>query len=420
MELRAGYKRTEVGAIPEDWEIKPLAEVFQFLPTGSNPRNDLNFSDEVRYIHYGDIHTKWRYFLDCERENIPRISAAKVQNLPPLQDGDIVMADASEDYDALALAVEIKNVKHLRIVSGLHTIVLRADKQMLSDGFKGYIFANKPIHDALVKVSTGTSVNSIVKSAIKNVPIVFPPTEREQLAIAAALSDTDALIRSLDELIEKKQNIKQGAMQELLTGKRRLAGFSGEWESKTVGDLTERFVNGSTPSTRQPEFWRGNIPWITGADIIGQKVAVVRRFITGDAVKHSSTNVIEKGNMLIVTRTGVGKLTVAPFDVAISQDFTGVYLKQESVIAEYLFRYLDFCSEKLKALNQGTSIKGVTRDQLSSFVVATPTIAEQCAIAEVLSDMDAEIERLQERRDKLAEIKIGMMQELLTGKTRLV
>ncbi len=191
-------------------------------------------------------------------------------------------------------------------------------------------------------------------------------------------------------------------MQQFLTGKTRLPGFSPEWKAKTLEEIGEKFVNGGTPSTQKSDYWQGNIPWITGADVINQRIVDVRRYITTEAVKNSSTNIVERGNLLLVTRTGVGKLAVAPFDVAISQDITGIYVKKEQASVGYLFHYLDFNSETLKSLNQGTSIAGITRETLLSTNIYLPSLPKQTAIAAVLSDMDAEIAALEQKRTRLA------------------
>ena len=147
---------------------------------------------------------------------------------------------------------------------------------------------------------------------------------------------------------------------------------------------------------------------------------MIRRYITNDAVKNSSTNVIEKGHLLLVSRTGVGKLAIAPFDVAISQDFTGIYVKNEELLAEYLYRYFDFNQSTLQSQNQGTSIQGITRDTLSAIPIPLPPLPEQQAIAQILTDMDAEIKALEQKQAKYKAIKQGMMQELLTGRIRLL
>ncbi|KCZ72788.1 restriction endonuclease S subunit [Candidatus Methanoperedens nitroreducens] len=192
-----------------------------------------------------------------------------------------------------------------------------------------------------------------------------------------------------------------------------------DWEVKKLGEIVRKFVNGGTPSTQFENYWNGNIPWITGADILNQEVSAIRRYITNDAVKHSSTNVIEKGNLLLVSRTGVGKLAIAPFDVAISQDFTGIYVKNEELLTEYLYRYFDFNQSTLQSQNQGTSIQGITRDTLSSIPIPLPPLPEQQAIASALSDVDALISALEQLITKKRNIKQGAMQQLLTGKKRL-
>ncbi len=189
----------------------------------------------------------------------------------------------------------------------------------------------------------------------------------------------------------------------------------------TLGKVVSKFVNGGTPSTQHEEYWNGNIPWITGADILGQKVSDIRRFITKDAVKNSSTNIVSKGNLLLVSRTGVGKLAIAPCDIAISQDFTGIYTEEDLLSVEYLFRFLDLHQSILIGQNQGTSIRGITREILSALTIFYPlSTEEQIAITTILNDMDAEIATLEDKLAKARQIKQGMMQELLTGSVRLV
>ncbi len=265
----------------------------------------------------------------------------------------------------------------------------------------------------------GTHMPRTDWDVIKNHEVLLPSLN-EQQSIATALSDVDTLITSLDKLIAKKRDIKQTTMQQLLTGKTRLPEFRDAWVVKTLGEIGEEFVNGGTPSTQKSEYWQGKIPWITGADIIDQRVSEIRRFITAEAIKNSATNIIEKCNLLLVTRTGVGKLAIAPFDVAISQDITGIYVKKELALIEYLFHYFNYNAEILRNLNQGTSIAGITRETLLSTKIYLPSLSEQQAIATVLSDMDAEIVALEQKRDKVRALKQGMMQELLTAKTRLV
>ena len=193
-----------------------------------------------------------------------------------------------------------------------------------------------------------------------------------------------------------------------------------DWEVSALRNIVVKFVNGGTPSTENSSFWSGNIPWITGADILNQTVAVIRHRITEEAVRSSSTNVIAKGNLLIVSRTGVGKLAIAPCDIAISQDFTGVIPNREKILANYLFRYFDYRPHVLAKQNQGTSIKGITRDVLAAILIPLPSLAEQRAIVEALSDVDGSLATLGALLAKKQAIKKATMQELLTGSIRLI
>jgi len=219
-QLLTGKKR--LPGFSGEWEVKTFEECFSFLPTGSNSRSELSEYGDIKYIHYGDIHTKWSLILDCEKEILPLIAEEKVKNLPLLEDGDLVIADASEDFEGTGKSIEIKNVKGEKIVAGLHTLLLRGDKTKVADGFKAYITSIKAVKNSLVKIATGISVFGISKNNLKSIEIPLPPAIEEQQAIAHILSDMDAEIAALERKREKYTALKQGMMQELLTGRTRL------------------------------------------------------------------------------------------------------------------------------------------------------------------------------------------------------
>jgi type I restriction enzyme S subunit len=187
-----------------------------------------------------------------------------------------------------------------------------------------------------------------------------------------------------------------------------------DWKLVRLKDIALSFINGGTPSTKVNSFWEGNIPWITGADFENQKIKKIRRYITEEAVKSSSTNIIPKESLLVVTRTGVGKLAIAPFDIAISQDITGLIIDSTKTSANYIFWYLINISWRLKYLVQGTSINGMLREDLSNLVIACPPFPEQTKIGEILSKVDEAIEKKREIIEKSKELKKGLMQEFLT------
>jgi type I restriction enzyme, S subunit len=213
--------KTRLPGFSGEWEVKKLGEIFQFLNTANNSRSDLSENGDIKYIHYGDMHMKWRSFLDCFSDELPLIQRDKVRNVPFLEDGDVVMADASEDYEGIGISVEVKNATGQRVVAGLHTFLLRGDKEVLADGFKGYLQYIPALKDSLRKAATGISVYGISKNNVRNISFCLPEIT-EQIAIAAILSDLDAEITAIEQRSDKTRVLKQGMMQELLTGKTRL------------------------------------------------------------------------------------------------------------------------------------------------------------------------------------------------------
>src|ERR1035437_5940889 len=169
MEIKKGYKQTEVGIIPEDWEIKTFGEVFNFLTTATYSRAELSETNEVQYVHYGDIHTKYNYFLDFNKSYLPTIRNEQVKNYPLLQDGDIIMVDASEDYVGVGKSVEVKNLNGIKVIAGLHTILLRDKNNIIANGFKGYIYSNAFVKTQFDRLATGLKVYGVSKTNLKDV-----------------------------------------------------------------------------------------------------------------------------------------------------------------------------------------------------------------------------------------------------------
>jgi type I restriction enzyme, S subunit len=219
-ELLTGKKRLE--GFSEEWCYKTFGELFDFLKTGSNSRDELSRSGDFGYIHYGDIHAKWNQFLDCDNEEIPSISKEKVKTLPFLQDWDLIIADASEDYAGIGACILLKNIKNRKIVSGLHTMLLRSDKTKISPYYSAYLMSIRDVKDKLIKITTGISVYGLSKNQLKKVEVYLPKDINEQLEIGKILSNMDSEIKELESQKEKYVMIKHGMMRKLLTGEIRL------------------------------------------------------------------------------------------------------------------------------------------------------------------------------------------------------
>lgn len=253
MEVRSGYKQTEVGVIPDDWALKPLGELFTFSGGYTASRAQLSDAGHC-YLHYGDIHAATNTTVDTETDiqDIPRLDVP-LEDVSPkslLKDGDVVFVDASEDDDGASKHIVIENGRNVPFISGLHTIVAKSLTDELSKQYRRYCFQTRAIRQQFLCYAVGTKVKGISKTNIKRLWLPVPHLP-EQRAIAAALSDVDALLGGLDRVIAKKRDLKQAAMQQLLTGQTRLPGFSGEWEVKRLG-ATGDIRSGGTPSTTQP------------------------------------------------------------------------------------------------------------------------------------------------------------------------
>lgn len=214
--------QTRLPGFSGEWNEKTFGEIFDYLPTATNARSDLSDQGDAYYIHYGDIHTKFHSHIDFQNQKPSMIFREKCKNAALIQNGDWVMADASEDYDGVCKSVEVTGLSiGEHAVAGLHTFLLREKKPTFALGFKGHLGNLASLHQQFLRVATGMKVFGVSKAALKDLVLRFPTLE-EQTAIAAILSDMDAEITTLETRRDKTRTLKQGMMQALLTGRIRL------------------------------------------------------------------------------------------------------------------------------------------------------------------------------------------------------
>jgi type I restriction enzyme S subunit len=417
MELKPGFKQTEVGIIPEDWEVREVREFARVItgPFGTLLKaSEYSESDGVPLISVGEIGDG--YFRIGQ--HTPRIPSKVVNRLPQylLRAGDVVFGrKGAVDRSAL-----VSDREHgwflgsdgisIRPTSNCHSPYLAAQ------------FRGASAKAWLVQNATGTTMASLNQRVLSRakIPIASLP---EQSAIATALSDVDALLSGLDKLIAKKHDLKQAAMQQLLTGETRLPGFDGKWQVKRLDQLAN-IRSGGTPSTSVARFWDGEIPWCTPTDITqlnGSKYLVqTSRTITQDGLLNSSAELIPANSVVMTSRATIGECAINSVPVTTNQGFKN-FVPFEATDVEFLYYLLQTQKQGFVRLCAGSTFLEIGKTQLAAYEVQLPTTKEeQSAIAEVLSDMDAELAALEARRDKSHLLKQGMMQELLTGKTRLV
>ena len=217
-----------------EWQKRRFGDICTFLSTANNPRCDLEEQGDVGYIHYGNVHAYPLSVLNCASHDLPRIEEHRVGNASPLQDGDLVMVDASEDLAGLGKSIEIMDVGNDKIVAGLHTILCRGDSDYWATGFKSYLQFTSAFKSALTRVATGISVYAVSRKELSDIVLALPPLS-EQAAIVSILSDMDAEISAIEDRLAKVRALKAGMMQQLLTGRIRLPAsdvrHTREWSS---------------------------------------------------------------------------------------------------------------------------------------------------------------------------------------------
>lgn len=419
--VKPGYKQTEIGVLPESWDTITFEKCFTILLNNTLSRAELNYNGgEVQNIHYGDILVKFPAVLDCSTGGLPYINKENVSKASKgfLRDGDLIMADTAEDV-IVGKSTEVIGIGDSKVVSGLHTIPCRPkDAEMFAPKWLGYFINHCTYHDQLIPYITGIKVSSVSKSAISNTVIAVPP-KSEQKAIAEALSDIDALIVNLEKLIAKKKAIKQGAMQELLTGKRRLPGFDGEWKTVIVGEICNT-ASGGTPSRQNEKYYSGNIPWFTTSELTDTWLTDSLEHITNDAIDNSAAKIFATNTILMAMYGAtIGKLGILKSPAASNQACCALMCKQDDFL--FLFYKLMLMRSELISLGCGAGQPNISQEIVKALLISLPEdINEQKAISEILSHMDAEIASMVCQLKKYQGIRNGLMSELLTGRIRLI
>jgi type I restriction enzyme S subunit len=373
MELRAGYKQTDIGVIPTDWDFARIVDVAS-ITTGS--RNTQDRIEDGAYPFF------------VRSQMVERIDSYSFDGEAVLTAGDGVGTGKIFHY------INEKFDFHQRV----YKMSNFSDRLI---GYYFFVYFSNKFFDRIMSMTAKSSVDSVRREMIADMLIPLPPPP-EQRAIAAALSDADALIASLDALIAKKRDLKQAAMQQLLTGKIRLPGFTGGWEVERFDAVLDR-INVKRHQVQTSDYAEtGELPIVDQGqvDVVGYTDRQEKRFSCPDG------GVIVFGDHTCIVK-------FVSFDFVIGADGTQVLIAKPGNIARFYFYALQY---------QGVPSTGYNRHfkQLKERKFLSPPNHEQSAIADVLSDIDADLTSLGLKRDKARALKQGMMQELLTGRTRLV
>lgn len=365
-----GYKQTEIGVIPKDWNIESI-EQLATITTGSK-----NTQDRI---------SEGLYPFFVRSQTVEKINSYSYDGEAVLTAGDGVGTGKVFHY------INGKFDFHQRVYK-------ISDFNKKLNGYYFFLYFSNNFFNRIMQMTAKSSVDSVRMEMIADMKILVP-ANAEQSAIAAALSDIDVLIEKLKKLIEKKKNIKQGAMQELLAGKRRLTGFSAKWDMKKMIDIAPLQRGFDLPSS---QLKNGSCPVVYSNGILNfhhKAMAKAPGVVTGRSGTIGKVNFIEENFWPHNTTLWV-------------TDFKG----NDEKYIYFLYSHL-----KIERFSTGSGVPTLNRNDVYDFQVVIPKDkAEQSAIASILSDMDTEIEKLESQLAKYQNIKQGMMQTLLTGKIRLI
>lgn len=410
MELRARYKETDVGMIPEDWTPTMLSSITTAI--GDGLHSTPNYSAQGEY-----------YFINGNNLRDGRI----------VVDADTKTVDAQEYKKHL---ITLSNLSILMSINGTIGNLALFDKEGVILGKSAAYINVRPeierrflyhalqmdyVKDQFFDGMTGSTIGNLGLATIRNTLIAMPPTAAERNVIADALSDADALIASLDALIAKKLDLKQATMQQLLTGKTRLPGFKGEWKMKRIGDISvvdpENLSATTTPNylfkyISLEDVDHGSLSGFSEIQFRSAPSRARRKIAAGDILV-ATVRPNLKSHLLFSQKSP---------DWVCSTGFAVVRCIPERGDSNYLFQHIfgQVISAQIEKLITGSNYPAISSNDVRSLQIPTPSVNEQSAITAVLSDMDAELAALEAKRDKVRAIKQGMMQELLTGRIRLV
>ena len=412
-EVKPGYKLTEVGVIPEDWEVRRIGELKPFITSGSRGWAEFYSDRGAPFIRITNL-VRTSIFLDLKDlrlVNLPKDASEGTRT--QLHDDDVLISITADIGIISYVSPDVPKPAYIN----QHIALVRFDASTISPKFVAYFLASDKPQKLFRALTDSGAKAGMSLITVQNILLAFPPTKAEQAAISEALSDADALIESLEQLITKKRQIKQGAMQELLNP---LDG----WKKVKLGSLGV-FLKGS--GVKKDESMSGNIPCIRYGEIYTKHKYYIKAFDSWISPEVAATaKRIKSGDILFAgsgeTKEEIGKCVAfvgnieayAGGDIVIFRPnnanslFLGCYLNTESVNRQKASR------------GQGDAVVHIGSNALADIDLIIPHVDEQAVIASVLFDMDAEIGVLEAKLEKALQLKRGMMHNLLTGKIRLV
>lgn len=392
--------------IPDGWLIKTIDDTFDFIGKYSHSKDQMSYgvsnNRSVFNIHYGDIHTRYSTYVDFEKDAVPFLKKddENIDNKKLLQNGDLIIADASEDYEGVCRSVELLNIGNNKCIAGLHTFALRDEGGFTVDGYRSLLLRSPIVHNWLTRVSTYSKVYGVSKDSLQKTELMLPPIN-EQKRIVKVLEVWDGMIEKMEKKIALKKNIKKGLMQQLLTGKKRLPGFDGEWEEKKLGEIAS--ICKGEQLNREHMIKGAKIPVINGG-------IEASGFTDESNAKACTITISEGGNScgyvnFIMEDFWCGGHCYTILPTELNKQFLYFYLKNDE--------------SRIMHQRVGSGLPNIQRNTLTGWNIKLPKVEEREVIANVLTVADKEIELLEEKLENIKDQKRFLLNNLVTGEIRV-
>lgn len=401
-----------------DWEEKKYEDIYSFYSTNSLSREKLNYNEGIiKNIHYGDIHTKFSTMFDIKEEKVPFINMdvdlSKVKEESFCQVGDLVIADASEDYTDIGKTIEILSLGGFRTLAGLHTFLARPDKEKLYTGFVGNLLKSWKIRKQVMTIAQGSKILSLSTTRLSKVKLNIPSLP-EQEKVALFLSSVDEKIEKLEGKKEKLGEYKKGIMQEIFSQEIRFKDENGEcfpdWEEKKLGEVAK--IYDGTHQT--PKYVESGIPFYSVEHVTANQF-IKTKFVTKEVFEKENKRVkLEYGDILMTRIGSIGKAKYINWDVNASFYVSLALIKQNNTYnGKYMNQLINsdyFQSELWKKTIHVAFPKKINLGDLGQCKGIFPCLEEQEKIAKFLSSVDEKIDKVRGEIDRMKEFKKGLLQ----------
>ena len=413
-EIPDGYKKTEFGVFPRDWETdKTFGDLFDFYGGLSKPRDELG-EEGYAYLHYGDLHRSSSNCVSLEQySQLPKCDITlNGKETCLMEDGDVAFLDASEDLKGTSRAVLIDNPDNDPFIAGLHIIYGKSKDDSLEKWYKQYITSLESVKKQFQRFAAGFKVYGVNRDTLPKIRIAYPPSLQEQSRIAEILMKWDEAIELQEQYTHILENRKRYIMKSVLAPKT-------DWHCEKLGKISNMYAGG-TPSTEIAEYWNGDIPWIQSGLIQNNCIDIddIDRRITEKGLNSSSTAWIRKDSVLVAI-TGATCANIAFLKCDATANQSVISITTDDLAPLFLYYYLQSVRNDLLSLQNGSAQGGLTLKYLENFDVSFPDFAKQNKLANVLFAVDKEIELHKKKQNMLNNQRKALQQYLLNGIVRV-